>query len=175
MRLWHCSFLSSKCWPCSGHSLNCHVFQLEQLTSWVFIREFNQYKGMIRRRNANIKRINPLTIHFYTVFSRMSCLSQLWTLASSCWRSTRGTLTLEVQLLTSEEVKLSYLPLIFFRDTLFRLKTWKCAGWFGTCLPARMHAGKTAQERLQRLRTKTPSCGLLRTSQAGKEAQSPFS
>ena len=37
-----------------------------------------------------------------------------------------------------------------------------------------MHAGKTAQERLQRLRTKTRSCGLLKTSQAGKEAQSPF-
>ena len=37
-----------------------------------------------------------------------------------------------------------------------------------------MHAGKTAQERLQRLRTKTPSFGLPKTSQAGKEAQSPF-
>ena len=50
----------------------------------------------------------------------MSCLSQLWTLASSCWRSTKGTLTLEVQLLTSEEVKLSYLPLTFFQRHSFQ-------------------------------------------------------
>ena len=119
MRLWHCSFLSSKCWPCSGHSLNCHVFQLEQLTSWVFIREFNQYKGLIRRRNANIKRINSLIIHFHTVFSRMSCLSPLWALASSCWKSTKGTFTLEVQLLTPEEVQLSYLLLIFSQRLFF--------------------------------------------------------
>ena len=49
----------------------------------------------------------------------MSCLSPLWTLASSCWDFTKGTFTLEVNLLTPEEVQLSYLLLILFFQRRF--------------------------------------------------------
>ena len=105
----------------------------------------------------------------------MSCFSPLWTLASSCWDFTKGTFTLEVNLLTPEEVQLSYLLFIFFKETFSRLRIWECAGPFGTYHLVRMHAGKITPKPLQRWPTRTPSCGLLRTSQAGKEAQLPFS
>ena len=36
----------------------------------------------------------------------MSCFSPLWSLATSCWDFTKGMVTLEVNLLTPEEVQL---------------------------------------------------------------------
>ena len=50
----------------------------------------------------------------------MSCLSPLWTLASSCWDFTKGTVTLEVNLLTPEEVQLFLLASDLFSKKLFQ-------------------------------------------------------
>ena len=50
----------------------------------------------------------------------MSCFSPLWSLASSCWDFTKGTVTLEVNLLTPEEVQLFLTCFSSFSKKLFQ-------------------------------------------------------
>ena len=122
-----------------------------------------------------ISKVSGLIIHFYPVFSRCPVSHLSGPLHPHAGISQRGQLPWRWTFSLQRRCNFFLLAFHPFQRNFSRLRIWECAELFGIYHLVRMHAGKITPGPLQRWPTRTPRCVLLRTSQAGKEAQLPFS